>query len=239
MAKGGITQGTSIAGEAGPEAVVPLPDGRTIPVAFEAPSKEQLQKIYGDITELIPGLRKGSDAYSSSTQQGSVADQLQMALSEMTATGAGPRRSDTGPADYYDMVRMMLSTPEGKVWAAQNMIGVEGKGMEGAESQRLRQQYAGITDQLKMQDLAAIKADKMIGGSIEDPMSRMEVLAEDYQARQAARGERGVGDWQTGNANDERLVQINQQVLQQLQELISLQRSQNNTSERILQVSQN
>jgi hypothetical protein len=34
MADGGITQGPSIAGEAGPEAVVPLPDGRSIPVAI-------------------------------------------------------------------------------------------------------------------------------------------------------------------------------------------------------------
>lgn len=32
LADGGITRGPSIAGEAGPEAVVPLPDGRTIPV---------------------------------------------------------------------------------------------------------------------------------------------------------------------------------------------------------------
>ena len=32
LAEGGITKGISIAGEAGPEAVVPLPDGRTIPV---------------------------------------------------------------------------------------------------------------------------------------------------------------------------------------------------------------
>lgn len=32
FAKGGITRGPSIAGEAGPEAVVPLPDGRSIPV---------------------------------------------------------------------------------------------------------------------------------------------------------------------------------------------------------------
>jgi len=32
MAAGGVTRGISIAGEAGPEAVVPLPDGRTIPV---------------------------------------------------------------------------------------------------------------------------------------------------------------------------------------------------------------
>ena len=32
LASGGITSGASIAGEAGPEAVVPLPDGKTIPV---------------------------------------------------------------------------------------------------------------------------------------------------------------------------------------------------------------
>jgi len=35
MAKGGITRGVSIAGEAGPEAVVPLPDGRSIPVRMQ------------------------------------------------------------------------------------------------------------------------------------------------------------------------------------------------------------
>lgn len=35
FAKGGITSGPSIAGEAGPEAVVPLPDGRTIPVSMK------------------------------------------------------------------------------------------------------------------------------------------------------------------------------------------------------------
>lgn len=34
LAEGGITRGVSIAGESGPEAVVPLPDGRTIPVRF-------------------------------------------------------------------------------------------------------------------------------------------------------------------------------------------------------------
>ncbi len=33
--KGGITDGPSIAGEAGPEAVIPLPDGRTVPVKMD------------------------------------------------------------------------------------------------------------------------------------------------------------------------------------------------------------
>lgn len=35
LAKGGITNGLSIAGEAGPEAVIPLPDGRTVPVKMD------------------------------------------------------------------------------------------------------------------------------------------------------------------------------------------------------------
>jgi hypothetical protein len=35
MAKGGVTDGPSIAGESGPEAVVPLPDGKSIPVSMD------------------------------------------------------------------------------------------------------------------------------------------------------------------------------------------------------------
>jgi hypothetical protein len=42
MAKGGITDGVSIAGEAGPEAVVPLPDGKTIPVEINDVTKTVL-----------------------------------------------------------------------------------------------------------------------------------------------------------------------------------------------------
>ena len=38
FAGGGVTRGASLAGEAGPEAVVPLPDGRRIPVALSMPS---------------------------------------------------------------------------------------------------------------------------------------------------------------------------------------------------------
>ena len=41
LAKGGITDGVSIAGEAGPEAVVPLPDGRTIPVKITKDESDQ------------------------------------------------------------------------------------------------------------------------------------------------------------------------------------------------------
>jgi len=48
MAKGGITQGPSIAGEAGPEAVVPLPDGKAIPVHL---SVDHLMRGQGDITD--------------------------------------------------------------------------------------------------------------------------------------------------------------------------------------------
>jgi hypothetical protein len=41
FAKGGITSGISIAGESGPEAVVPLPDGKTIPVTINLRDPEQ------------------------------------------------------------------------------------------------------------------------------------------------------------------------------------------------------
>jgi lysozyme len=38
MADGGVTEGPSIAGEAGPEAVIPLPNGRSIPVDMDMSS---------------------------------------------------------------------------------------------------------------------------------------------------------------------------------------------------------
>ena len=43
LGKGGVTDGVSIAGEAGPEAVVPLPDGRSIPVKMDV--AELVQKL--------------------------------------------------------------------------------------------------------------------------------------------------------------------------------------------------
>ncbi len=38
MSKGGVSRSAAIFGEAGPEAAVPLPDGRSIPVKFQEPS---------------------------------------------------------------------------------------------------------------------------------------------------------------------------------------------------------
>lgn len=52
FAKGGITNGLSIAGEAGPEAVVPLPDGRSIPVKMDMGDMidklDEMIRILGD-----------------------------------------------------------------------------------------------------------------------------------------------------------------------------------------------
>jgi hypothetical protein len=50
---GGITQGVSIAGEAGPEAVVPLPDGRTIPVQLNTAAYEPLIKKLDEVANRI------------------------------------------------------------------------------------------------------------------------------------------------------------------------------------------
>lgn len=54
MAKGGITNGPSIAGEAGPEAVIPLPDGRNIPV------KMDVGELVEKLNEMIDVLREGN-----------------------------------------------------------------------------------------------------------------------------------------------------------------------------------
>ena len=67
MAQGGITSGVSIAGEAGPEAVVPLPNGKSIPVELQnADQKMQPPPAaasapdfgYGDLAVSIDGLNE-------------------------------------------------------------------------------------------------------------------------------------------------------------------------------------
>jgi hypothetical protein len=55
MAKGGITEGPSIAGEAGPEAVVPLPDGRSIPVNLD------ISEMVGKLEEMISVMKDQRD----------------------------------------------------------------------------------------------------------------------------------------------------------------------------------
>ena len=52
-AAGGITAGPSIAGEAGPEAVVPLPNGRMIPVQLNTAAFEPLIKKLDDVATRI------------------------------------------------------------------------------------------------------------------------------------------------------------------------------------------
>lgn len=54
-AKGGITNGASIAGEAGPEAVIPLPDGRTIPVRMD------MSEMVSKLEEMVTLLRDQRD----------------------------------------------------------------------------------------------------------------------------------------------------------------------------------
>ena len=51
MAKGGVTDGVSIAGEAGPEAVVPLPDGKSIPVDMKQPPTRDQKSLTVEITD--------------------------------------------------------------------------------------------------------------------------------------------------------------------------------------------
>jgi len=65
MATGGITRGPSIAGEAGPEAVVPLPDGRSIPVSVDF---SQMMRVNGEIRDIL-GMMLGKMGESINTQR--------------------------------------------------------------------------------------------------------------------------------------------------------------------------
>jgi hypothetical protein len=55
MAKGGITDGLALAGEAGPEAVIPLPDGRTVPVKMDT------GELVSKMNELIMVMKDNRD----------------------------------------------------------------------------------------------------------------------------------------------------------------------------------
>lgn len=58
MAKGGITEGPSLAGEAGPEAVVPLPDGRTIPVKLDW---SEMRETFNEMIRVMKDHKDTSD----------------------------------------------------------------------------------------------------------------------------------------------------------------------------------
>jgi tape measure domain len=64
FASGGITSGLSLAGEAGPEAVVPLPDGRNIPVRmsdnYSRETIDELKEQNKLLREVVAELRSGT-----------------------------------------------------------------------------------------------------------------------------------------------------------------------------------
>lgn len=189
------------------------------PVKFDPPSKQQLIETYGEAFKtLIPGMTVDKEGQGFVIELGSVADKLSMAVDEMFAAMPEMKKQfNYGKMEPGDFMRAMLATPEGKVFSAQNDIGVQGKnGLETEESKALRDQYDLIREMIRQQDSAAIKAGKMAGGSIEDPLSRMEVLAEDYIKRQQIRAGWGTGDWQTGEVGKQNLFDENSKVITEL-----------------------
>lgn len=224
-----------VAGEAGKnEAFVPLPDGKNIPVEINAPyqppSAEQIRKAYsmGDALsnmQIVPGMNIQNES-SWATASGSVAQKLDFALTEMMRNNralqnemAVVRERSGGRMNVADYLGFLMRTPEGKVWAAQNDFGRTPYSDKSPENQRLRAQYEEIRQRINMQDRAAMAAGKFIGGSIEDPISRMEVLAADYLERQTRRQAAGTGNWQMGDTRDARLSVINEQVIAQLRRI--------------------
>lgn len=73
LAKGGITDGPSIAGEAGPEAVVPLPDGKSIPVDLKGLADTDLIRKIAEVTAKLniiqgPNLTEVAQNFSESAK---------------------------------------------------------------------------------------------------------------------------------------------------------------------------
>lgn len=223
-AQGGITDGPSIAGEAGPEAVVPLPDGKTIPVdirldAPAAPDQSQAadprtvappqpaqpqpmdirQKIMDmPYDESMKGMRIGGLGVDGSYQ-------------------AGPISTDT---KLTDMIMQRLGLDDIQ---SQRMINLSGIGMNynmaGADF------GSAIGGGAARDDIADRVADLVESGQ---PLQ--EALQTTLTEFQAALAELVKS---RGGANEgENMAAL-------MAQLVELQRSNNSTSERILQAANN
>jgi hypothetical protein len=107
MAQGGITSGVSIAGEAGPEAVVPLPNGKSIPVDLSGlgPISVDMSGL-GPISVDMSG--QGMDKMHSSSAM------LQQAADSLNALGVGSGRDlDQSLKDAMAHLReILLEAPQ-------------------------------------------------------------------------------------------------------------------------------
>lgn len=76
LATGGITNGLSFAGESGPEAVIPLPDGKTIPVTIKLPTQEAMPADTTGSTGVMASLTSMIDKFSTFPTESKVKSQL-------------------------------------------------------------------------------------------------------------------------------------------------------------------
>ena len=70
-----ITDGLSFAGESGPEAVIPLPDGKTIPVTIKLPTQAMPADAAGS-TGIMASLTSMIDKFSTAPTDSKVASQI-------------------------------------------------------------------------------------------------------------------------------------------------------------------
>jgi len=97
FAEGGITSGVSIAGEAGPEAVVPLPDGRNIPVTMSGGFN--LQPVVDELRELKAQVVAQTEANIVAQEQIAqlLADSNELSESQASATQTTSRLLGVAP----------------------------------------------------------------------------------------------------------------------------------------------
>lgn len=90
FARGGITNKKAIFGEAGPEAAVPLPDGRSIPVTFDTDALTKMVTGGNDqvMQDLADAIKQLSTSMSSGGSTSSPMDAIAKHLEEMKDTAA-------------------------------------------------------------------------------------------------------------------------------------------------------
>jgi len=101
FALGGITNKRAIFGEAGPEAAVPLPDGRSIPVSFDTEALTKMATSDNDtvMQDLAEAIKQLSTAMKSGGSSSSPMDAIAQHLEEMKNTAVKQLEYQTTLAD--------------------------------------------------------------------------------------------------------------------------------------------
>jgi hypothetical protein len=213
-AKGGITDGASIAGEAGPEAVVPLPDGKTIPVQLD------IKKLVGPKSEeesfesYASRLNEAMMKFGTGPTVGGYNEYLGYNQGAM-GTDVNVLKTIAEKLGAYDREANAITDPA--TWKQIMQSGV-------ATTMDLGSAKVGLGESTEVTNMVSDRIAELTGGGTD--------IAEAIRQAMAESMENMVATLRTDGGSQQVLVS-------ELQRLGDLMARQNNTSEKILQVTNN